>query len=254
MKTPSSVVSLADRASYRPSYRGITSQRIKTAREELGLDHEGFAGHLSGMVGWAVTPGAVMRWEQGSVPPGDVLLAAAGQVPAQGVLAAVAPAFAADTLTGSWLTCYQFSDPPKFHADIAAVTAVSERRVRITNCPPAPRTQGHAFPFRNEIDAEVAGRGLIGCWRNTSDATYFGTIHLAVLPGEGVMEGFYTGLASDVRIITGAWKWVRLEPGSVAGADLAGMVLRDPAELFALAEAHTQYDAPLALNDLGEVA
>ena len=254
MRTPGSVVSLAGRASYRADYGSIASQQVKTAREELGLDPDGFAAHLSGMVGWNVTAGVVARWEHGNVPPGDVLLACSGQVPAQSVLAAVAPAFTADTLEASWLTCYQFSSPPKFHADIAAVTAVSERRVRITNCPPAPRTQGHAFPFRNEIDAEVAGRGLIGCWRNTSDATYFGTIHLAVLPGEGVMEGFYTGLASDVRIITGAWKWVRLEPGSVAGADLAGMVLRDPAELFALAEGHTQYDAPLVITDLGEVA
>ena len=254
MRTPGSVISLAGRPGYRADFRGLASAQVRAAREKLRLDHEGFAAHLSEMVGWAVTPGVVARWEQGSVPPGDVLLASNGEVPAQGLLAAVPPSFSADTLAGAWLTCYQFSDPPKFHADIAGVSAVSERRVRITNCPPAPRTQGHAFPFRNEIDAEVAGRHLAGCWRNVSDATYFGTVHLAVLPGETVMEGFFTGLASDVRITTGAWKWVRLEPGSLEGADLSAMVLRDPAELFALAEQHTQYDAPLSLTALGEVA
>jgi hypothetical protein len=196
----------------------------------------------------------VARWEDGSVPPGDVLLASNGEVPAQGLLAAVPASFTAETLAGCWLTCYRFSDPPKFHADIATVTAVSERSVRITNSPPQPRTQGHAFPFRNEISAELADRHLAGVWKNGSDARYFGTVHLAVLHGETVMEGFYTGLAADDRVATGSWKWVRLEPGSLEGADLSAMVLRDPAELFALAEHHTQYDAPLSLTALGEVA
>ena len=254
MRTPANVTTLAGRAGYRADYRGLASAQIRAARQKLHLDREGFAAHLGEMVGWQVMPGVVARWEQGSIPPGDVLLASNGEVPAQGLLAEVPASFTADTLSGSWLTCYQFSDPPKFHADIAAVTAVSERRVRITNSPPVPRTQGHAFPFRNEIEAELADRHLVGCWKNVSDSRYFGSVHLAVLHGETVMEGFYTGLASDVRITTAAWKWVRLEPGSLEGADLSAMVLRDPAELFALAEHHTQYDAPLSLTALGEVA
>ena len=66
------------------------------------------------------------------------------------------------------------------------------------------------------------------------------------------MEGFYTGLAADDRVAAAPWKWVRVDPRSLEGADLSAMVLRDPAELFALAEAHTQYDAPLSLSALGE--
>ena len=100
----------------------------------------------------------------------------------------------------------------------------------------------------------MANRHLSGSWKNVSDARYFGAVHLAVLPGETVMEGFYTGLGSDIAVITGFWKWVRVEPGSLAGADLSALTLRDPAELYALAEHHTQYDAPLALAELGEVA
>jgi hypothetical protein len=252
MSTPASVTSLAGRAGYLPDYHGIAAGKVRDAREKLGMDRPGFAAYLSAAVGWQVMPGVVARWERGSIPPGDVLLAVSGDVPVPGLLAAVPASFTADTLAGCWLTCYRFSDPPKFHADIATIMAVSDRLVRITNSAPTPRTQGHAFPFRNEITAELADRHLAGTWKNTSDARYFGTIHLAVLHGETVMEGFYTGLAADDRVAAAPWKWVRVDPRSLEGADLSAMVLRDPAELFALAEAHTQYDAPLSLSALGE--
>jgi hypothetical protein len=91
-------------------------------------------------------------------------------------------------------------------------------------------------------------------WKNTNDTRYFGALHLSILPGETVMEGFFTNLMSDVHVGTGFWKWVRLEPGSLEGADLPAMTLRAPAELHALLESHSQYDAPLALTALGEVA
>ena len=248
------MTSLAGRAGYRADYRGLASAQVRAARENLGLDTGQFAAWLSSAVGWQVMPGVVGRWEHGTAPPGDVLLAVSGETPAPGLLFAVPHSFAADTLAGSWLTCYRFSDPPKCHADIAALTAVSDRRIRVTNCPPVPRTEGHAFPFRNEIEAELAGRHLIGAWKNVSDARYFGAVHLAVLPGETVMEGFFTGLASDISVTTGFWKWVRVEQASLEGTDLTALTLRDPAELYALAENHTQYDAPLALDALGEVA
>jgi hypothetical protein len=256
VRTPGSVISLAGRPGYRADFRGLASAQVRASREKLGLDHEGFAARLSDMVGWLVTPGAAALWEQGSVPPGDVLLAAGGHEPAQAILAGVPQSFTADTLRGHWVTSYQFSQPPKCHADIAHVEVASGRRVTITNFPPAPVTQGHALPYRNVIEAELASRHLVGCWKNTSDARYFGGIHLAVLPGETVMEGYYTGLTtdSDIRLTTGFWKWVRIEPGTLTGADLAEMTLRDPAELHDLVTRHSQYDAPLSLNCLGEVA
>jgi hypothetical protein len=249
-----SVISLAGRPGRRPDYRGLASSQIRAARESLRLSHEGFAAHLSEMVGWAVTAGHVARWEDGSVPPGDVLLAAGGHAPERALLEGVPPSLTADTLAGLWVTCYRFSPPQHFHADIARIEAVSARQVRITNSLPEPRTEGHAVPFRNEIEALLSSRHLTGQWKNTSDARYFGGIHLAVMPGETVMEGFYTNFADDVTVGTGHWKWARVEPGSLAGADLSAMILREPAEIGALLEHHSYCDAPLSLTDLGKVA
>ena len=254
----SDVIHIGTRTGYRADFRSLASRQVHAARDKLGLNDDGFAAYLGAMLGWTVMPGTVARWEAGQgVPPGDVLLAAeaiAGDAPPvlAGLLDPVPHAFTAAALSGTWLTCYEFSDPPKFHADISTVTAVTERHVRAVNYPPAPRTQGHAVPYRNEIGGELAGRHLVGHWRNASDAAYFGAVHLAVLPGESVMTGWYTGLASDAAVSCGPWKWARLEPSSVEGADLASVVLRDPAELHALLAAHTQYDAPLALDDVRE--
>lgn len=242
-----SVFSLAGRRGYHPDYRGLACGRVRAAREKLGQDHDGFAGYLGGELGRKIPAELVKRWERSNIPPGDVLLACDGDAPARGLLETVPYAFTADTLAGTWLTAYQFSDPPKHHADIAIVTPTSDRHVRITNH--APRTEGHVVPYRNEIDADVAGRQLIGTWKNVSDVTYFGTLHLVVLPGETVMEGFHTGLTRDGRIATGFWKWVRL---SADGADLAAVELRDPAGLFALVKEHTPYDAPWTLGAIGE--
>ena len=72
-------------------------------------------------------------------------------------------------------------------------------------------------PFRNEIDAELAGRHLIGEWRNTSDTRYYGTMQLAVLPGEIVMEGYYAGVGSDVEVSTGLLAVGPARPGSTPG-------------------------------------
>jgi len=235
---------------------------MREARERAQLDPGAWALALAPMTGWTAPVEVVHQWETTVAAPGQVVVAAevlAPPVPGAapvgaGTLGTVPHSFTAGELTGAWVTCYQFSDPPKFHADISTLAAVTERHIRAVNYPPQPRTQGHASPYRNEITAELAGRHLAGSWRNASDARYFGTIHLAVLPGETVMEGYYTGLVSDVAVGTGFWKWARLETGPLKAADLAAVSLRDPAELHALLARHSQYDAPLTLADVGEAA
>ena len=130
-----------------------------------------FAAHLGGLLGWSMSPATVERWERESTPPGDVVSACyaithgdpGANVP---LLAAVPPAFPAEALAGPWVTCYQFSHggEVRFHADIAHVAIGPDGRVRAVNHPPEPRSEGRPRPFRNEIDAQLAGRHLIGEW------------------------------------------------------------------------------------------
>jgi hypothetical protein len=167
------------------------------------------------------------------------------------LLATVPPAVPAGELAGYWVTCYGFmhGGAQRYHADVALVTAESERRVRVTNYPPAPRTDGRAFPFRNEIEATLASRHLIGHWRNTSDTRYFGSVHLAVLPGETIMEGHYTGFGSDISVSEGRWKWARVETETAPP-----VTLREPSVLHGLLAERSQDDPPLAVADIGEEA
>jgi hypothetical protein len=173
------------------------------------------------------------------------------------VLGSVPHGFLADVLNGHWVTCYQFhhgglDDAPQHHADIARITAESDRRIRAVNHPPEPRTEGRANPFRNEIEAELVGRHILGHWKNTSDTRYFGSVHLAVLPGEMVMDGYYTGVGSDIDVSVARWKWVRLDSTSIDDADMPGVILREPSALYDLVMNRTQFDAPLALADVKE--
>ena len=146
------------------------------------------------------------------------------------------------------MTSYEFihAGKPHYHADIAWISAEAESRIRAVNHPPEPRSQGRGRPFRNEIEARLAGRHLVGEWQNTSDTRYCGGLQLAVLPGETVMQGHYTGVGSDIEVSQGIWKWVRLEPD----AGLTGIILRDPAELHDLVMSHSQPDVPLTLADV----
>lgn len=166
------------------------------------------------------------------------------------VLASIPGSFDVAALAGAWVTAYRFAhgDVQQYHADIAHVTAVSDRRIRAVNHPPEPRTEGHALPFRNEIEADLMNRHLIGHWRNTSDTRYFGAMQLAVLSGETVMDGYYTGFGSDVEVSLAHWKWVRLD----ADDDLTGLVLNEPATVHDLVTAHSQYDAPLMITDIAK--
>jgi hypothetical protein len=220
------------------------------------MDLTEFADLMNDLTGLDVLPSAVAAWEGGTIPPGDVVMACFDAT--QGtpsltlpLLAAVPPAFPAEALAGPWVTSYEFphAGKPHYHADIAHIAAEGNRILAV-NHPPEPRSQGRRRPFRNEITASLYGRHLIGEWRNTSDTRYIGTLHLAVLPGEMVMQGNFSGVASDVDVSGGYWKWVRLEP---APADeLAGVTLRDPAELHKMVMAHPQIDEPLTLADIGE--
>jgi len=176
------------------------------------------------------------------------------QASSDSLLTSIAHSFSAEMLQGLWVTSYEFSTTqhPKLHADIAHITVDSDSRIRAKNYPPEPRTEGHVVPYCNEIEAHLANRHLIGHWKNTSDTRYFGSLHLAVLPGETVMEGYYTGYANDIEVAMGRWKWVRLDPTSLSSFDLSEVVLRDPHVLHELVKDHTQYDAPLSLDAVAE--
>jgi hypothetical protein len=170
-----------------------------------------------------------------------------------GLLASVPPSFSVDILDGFWVTCYQFDSDRgiQCHADITQLAPQSDRRVTAKNYPPDPRTQGQASSFRNEIEAQLANRHLIGYWKNISDTRYFGSVHLAVLPGEMVMDGYYTGFSSDIQVDAMRWKWVRLDPTSLSDIDLQEVKLNDPDVIHALLE-NSPTDVPLALAAIVE--
>lgn len=243
-------------AGRRPDYSRLSCGQVAAARRMLGLDLEDFARYIREATGWDMLPEAIGAWEDDVTPPGDVVFACMAAT--QGITAAAAPllaeippAFPVAALAGAWVTCYQFSHDGKlrYHADVARVTIGPDGRVRAVNHPPEPRSEGRERPFRNEIDAALAGRHLIGEWQNTSDTRYFGTLQLAVLPGEIVMEGWFAGVGSDIEVSTGFWKWVRLDLGPVPPA---GFILREPAELHELVMSHSQYGEPLSLADVRE--
>jgi len=217
------------------------------------MSHAGYAEYLTGLLGWRVTPEAVENWEAGSTPPGDAVeacLAVSSGTPRPGLLLEAVPgSFPASALAGPWVTAYQFSHAgmAHFHADIAHVTAEGDRAVRAVNHPPEPRTQGRSSPFRNEIEGRLFGRHLVGTWRNTSDTRYYGALQLAVLPGETVMDGHYTGVASDIEVSAHRWRWVRLEAG-----DAATVALREPVRIYGLIMDRTQDDPPLTAAEIRE--
>jgi hypothetical protein len=252
------VVSIGTLGTHRPDYSRLARSQVTAARQQLGMDHSAFARLIGELLDWDVLPETIEAWEDDLTPPGDVLLACTAAT--QGVpnlalplLTAVPPGFPAGALAGHWVTCYQFSHAgkPHSHADIAYVTAESGSHIRAVNHPPEPRSEGRR-PFRNEIDAALTGRHLIGEWMNVSDTRYYGSLQLAVLPGETVMEGFYTGVGSDVEVSTGFWKWVRLDPASVPDAGLGGVTLREPSAVYDRVMSHSQYGEPLALADVRE--
>jgi hypothetical protein len=169
------------------------------------------------------------------------------------LLDSVPQSFPAEALAGLWATSYQFKSHRGVchHADITHVTAQTSRRLTANNYPPDPHTEGHVPPFRNEIEAQLTNRHVIGHWRNVSDMRYFGSLHLAVLTGEAVMEGYYTAFASDIKVDVGRWKWVRLDPLTLSGLDRAEVVLKEPEAVYAVLE-RSGHDIPLPLTAIAD--
>lgn len=257
--TAGDIVSIGTRHSWKPDFKALASQRLRQAREALGLDQPAFTTLMNGSVtGWSLNETALTRMERGTVaPPGDLLLAAVAAesgtliAPPGALFDAVPHSFPASALNGMWVTAYEFRHGGEImhHADIAHVTADGGRRLRIVNNPPEPRTEGRTRGFGNEIDAVLAGRHVVGQWKNTTDARYFGSVQLGVEPGENVMDGYYTGLASDVAVSVARWRWIRLYvPPGVA---LSQVMLRNPVEVHAVVMNHS-FDAPISLDGVIE--
>jgi DNA-binding transcriptional regulator YhcF (GntR family) len=169
------------------------------------------------------------------------------------LLDSVPQSFSAETLAGLWATSYKFKLHGGIfhHADITRITAKTSRRLTARNYPPDPQTEGHVPSFRNDIEAQLANRHVIGQWRNVSDTRYFGSLHLAVLTGEAVMEGYYTGFTSDIEVDVGRWKWVRLDPLTVSGVELAEIVLKEPEAVYGVLERSNQ-GIPLPLAAIAD--
>ncbi len=166
------------------------------------------------------------------------------------------PGFSARRLGGMWATTYEFvaGGETRCHADLTILTAESDGRINASNDTVAARTEGRRRAYRNDIAAQLVGRHLLGEWKNASDERFFGTIHLAVLSGENVMEGHYTALAGDERVVTGTWKWARVDRNSVEGVDLADVELLEPRHVRSLIMRQDDDDPLLRLSDLSEAA
>lgn len=170
--------------------------------------------------------------------------------PTESLLAPIPHNFSADVLGGFWVTCFEYDST--CHADICQIIPECDRWMTIRNYPPDPRVEGRASSFRNKIKAELVNRHVIGHWKNVNDTYYFGSIHLAVLPGKTVMEGFYTCFLNDVQVVTARWKWVRLDSASLSGVELSQVVLREPRLVYTLVDQHSQHDMPLTLTAVTE--
>lgn len=164
-----------------------------------------------------------------------------------GLLSSIPSLLRLDHLAGLWATAFVFDDI--HHVDLTTVV-VAKSTAKATNSPPAPRTEGHAVGFHNDLHLALAGRHLIGTWRNSSDSYYYGAIHLAVLPSETVMDGYYTSVLSDTQVVGNRWRWVRVDPESTIGVDLTTATLGDPVDLYAILIAHKPAAPPISLGRL----
>lgn len=163
----------------------------------------------------------------------------------------LAPGLSAAVLSGLWVTAYRVDDVG-CHVDLTRLTAVSGHRVTGRNWPPEPRGEKVHTGYRNEIDAELSQRHLVGHWRNSRDSYYFGAMHLAVLPGETILSGLYTANTSDVTVVAEPWKWARVNETDTADVDLGELAMRSPERVYALVQQRSRLDPPLGLADITE--
>lgn len=166
------------------------------------------------------------------------------------LLASIAPAVEPAQLAGLWVTGYVF-DGTRHHVDLSTIT-VTNSVVTARNYPPEPRAEAHASGFRNEIQAGLFGRHLIGLWRNVNDDYFYGSLHVTVLAGETMLDGYYTGFLSDSEVVAERWRWVRVEPQSAAGVDLDAVVLGEPQRIYDAIVGRSRFDGPLPLAQLTE--
>jgi hypothetical protein len=165
-----------------------------------------------------------------------------------GLLSPIAPAIVAEELAGLWCTAYRLEG--SHHVDLTTITVNGS--ITAKNSPPDPRTEGRAVGFHNDINLRLAGRHLLGEWRNTSDSYYFGSIHLAVLPGETILDGYYTAVKSDAQVVADQWRWVRVEPRTAIGIDLTRVTLQEPSRLYGNIFDHDPYSRPIPLAEVIE--
>ncbi|WP_406365566.1 toll/interleukin-1 receptor domain-containing protein [Streptomyces sp. NBC_00645] len=171
------------------------------------------------------------------------------QIPAGSLLEGIPNLFPTDKIGGLWVTCFKFGQ--RHHVDISEITPEMEgRSFRAYNKQPEPRTEGHELnPFFNEIEGRLINRHVIGHWRNLRDDAYFGTVHLAVLRGEKIMDGVFTSYTDDIRVGKGRWRWVRLAEKR-NGLDLNQWRLEEPSEIYRDLMARSKHDPPLMLGDV----
>jgi len=167
-----------------------------------------------------------------------------------GLLASIAPAVEAAELAGLWVTGYVF-DGIRRHVDLSTIT-VANNTVTARNYPPEPRAEAHASGFRNDIQAGLFGRHLIGRWRNVNDNYFYGSLHVAVLAGEAMLDGHYTGFLSDSEVVAERWRWVRVEVQSAEGVDLNTVVLGEPQRIYDAIVERSRFDGPIPLAQLTE--
>jgi hypothetical protein len=67
------------------------------------------------------------------------------------------------------------------------------------------------------------------------------------------MTGYYTGLATDIKVSNSVWKWVRISSED-SPEDISGVVLKEPAAIYALVKKQNANDPPPTWGDIREAS